>query len=170
MKWHIASLTFQSLKHKLGYSKISCFVSVSQSTIFLSLWYFTQPRPIFVKYFTQKSLRCSRPLRFPAENKADADSRNFHSSKIARSNFINNTVKPKFHLPFELLGSQSCKSDTKRNQTDYNGQIYLSIATKTNQLIRVAKSEMDPHFKTTSLLKSREKRSTDVLPFSSGFR
>ena len=107
---------------------------------------------------------------FPAENKADADSRNFHSSKIARSNFINNTVKPKFHLPFELLGSQSCKSDTKRNQTDYNGQIYLSIATKTNQLIRVAKSEMDPHFKTTSLLKSREKRSTDALPFSSGFR
>ena len=90
--------------------------------------------------------------------------------KNARSNLINNTVKPKFHLPFELLGSQSCKSDTKRNQTDYNGQIYLSIATKTNQLIRVAKSEMDPHFKTTSLLKSREKRSTDVLPFSSGFR
>ena len=47
MKWHIASLTFQSLKRKLGYSKISCFVSVSQSTIFLSLLYFTQPRPIF---------------------------------------------------------------------------------------------------------------------------
>ena len=94
---------------KLGYRKILCFVSVSQSTIFLSLWYFAQPRPIFVKYFTKISLRCSRPLRFPAENKADADSRNFHSSKIDRINFINNPVKPKFQLPFGLLGSQSCK-------------------------------------------------------------
>ena len=61
---------------------------------------------------------------------------------------LKNTIKPKFQLPFGLLESQSCKSDTKRNKTDYNRQIYLSRATKTNQLIRV---EMDLHFKTASL-------------------
>ena len=80
---------------------------------------------------------------------------------------LKNTIKPKFQRPFGLLESQSCKSDTKRNKTDYNRQIYLSRAAKTNQLIRV---EMDLHFKTASLPKSREKRSTDALPFSSGLR
>ena len=149
----------------LGYRKISWFVSVSQSIICLSLWYFTQPRPISVKYFTNP---CdARGLYvFPPKTKQMPIAETFILQKLPEAT-LTNIIKPKFQLPFGLLENQSCKSDTKRNKTDYNRQIYLSRAAKTNQLIR---AEMDLHFKTASLPKSREKRSTDVLPFSSGFR
>ena len=106
------------------------------------------------------------PYVFPPKTKQMPTAESFIPQKLPEAT-LNNTIKPKFQLPFGLLESQSCKSDTKPNQTDYNGQIYLSRAAKTNQLIRV---EMDLHFKTASLPKFREKRSTDVLPFSSGYR
>ena len=103
---------------------------------------------------------------FPPKTKRMPTAETFILQKLPEAT-LKNTIKPKFQLPFGLLESQSCKSDTKRNKTDYNRQICLSRAAKTNQLIRV---EMDLHFKTASLPKSREKRSTDVLPFSLGFR
>ena len=36
-----------------------------------------------------------------------AQPRTFHFSRISRSKFLNNTLKPEFSLPFGLLGSQN---------------------------------------------------------------
>ena len=122
---------------------------------------------MFLKYFTKKSLRCSRPLHFPAENKADADSRNF--------SFYNNCQK---QLCLTLLTRVVTTVRTSRKS-----KLLKRCKTKSNRLQRTIffdesnnNKPVNPcceerdgsHFKATSLPKSRENRLTDVLPFSSG--